>query len=83
MGAVEGEAADEAEAVADEVAAEDEEPSSEAAAEAEALVEDVAAAPSEDIAEAEEFAAAGEEADAESATTLSPMSRRPRPPRLR
>jgi prolipoprotein diacylglyceryl transferase len=58
------EAAEKAEAVADEMAAEDEEPSSEAAAEAEALVEDVAAAPSEDIAMAEELAAAGEEADA-------------------
>jgi len=58
------EAAEKAEAVADEMAAEDEEPSSEAPAEAEALVEDVAAAPSEDIAMAEELAAAGEEADA-------------------
>jgi phosphatidylglycerol---prolipoprotein diacylglyceryl transferase len=60
LGAVEGEV------VADEVAAEDAEPSLAAAAEAEALVEDVAEAPSEDIAEAEEFAAAGEDADAAS-----------------
>ncbi len=49
-----------------------EERSSEAAAEADALVEDVASAPSEDIAEAEEFAAAGEEADAESVDESEP-----------
>jgi len=66
------EAAEKAEAVADEMAGEDEEPSSEAAAEAEALVEDVAAAPSEDIAMAEEFAAAGEEADAAESDDAEP-----------
>jgi prolipoprotein diacylglyceryl transferase len=65
------EAAEEAEAVADEVAAEGDEPSSAAAAEAEELVEDVAKAPSEDIEEAVAFAEAGEEAELAEAAAQS------------
>jgi prolipoprotein diacylglyceryl transferase len=57
-------AADEAEAVADELTAESEEPLSEAAAEAEDLAEAVAEAPAEDIETAAEFEAAGAAADA-------------------
>jgi len=70
------EAAEEAEAVADEVAADEEDhaPLSEAAAEAEALAEEVADAPDEEIEAAKEFAEAGEKADEAEAAAESEAS---------
>jgi prolipoprotein diacylglyceryl transferase len=69
------EAAEEAQMVADEIAAETEEPDeplSEAAAEAEDLAEAVAEAPAEDIEAAAEFEAAGDRADAVEADDSEP-----------